>query len=189
VLLTLDGNHVQIPNAMVYKSTITNFSTNPSRRAEFTVGIGYDSSTAKAQTLIKDVLDKHPAVLQEPEPLVLVRDLGEATVNLLVRYWFDSATFAPDKTNSALMRITKSVLLQNGIELPDTAREVVFPRGVPITQASSAQSSQKAKRPKPSLAAEEAKDVTAGEGDLASECPDVEESAEVPEAAEELLKR
>ena len=50
VLLTLDGNHVQIPNAMVYKSTITNFSTNPSRRAEFTVGIGYDSSTAKAQT-------------------------------------------------------------------------------------------------------------------------------------------
>ena len=38
VLLTLDGNHVQIPNATVYKSTIKNYSSIPSRRAEFLVG-------------------------------------------------------------------------------------------------------------------------------------------------------
>jgi small conductance mechanosensitive channel len=187
VLLTLDGNHVQIPNATVYKSTITNFSTNASRRAEFTIGIGYDSSTAKAQTLIKGVLDNHPAVLAEPEPLVLVNDLGAATVNLKVRYWFDSATYAPDKTNSALMRISKSMLLQSGIELPDPEREVVFPRGVPVVQMPAPSGNPKASRP-PAPTDEEAETVTAAEGALASECPEMERSLEVPEAAEELLK-
>ena len=42
VLLTLDGHQVQIPNSIVYKSIIKNYSSIPSRRAEFTVGISYD---------------------------------------------------------------------------------------------------------------------------------------------------
>ena len=136
ILLTLDGSHVQIPNATVYKSTIENFSSNPNRRANFTVGIGYDSSAAKAQKLISEVLRAHPAVLDAPEPLVLVEELGAATVNLRVNYWFDSGTHSPAKINSALLRQTKNVLLESGIELPDPAREVVFPRGVPVTMLS-----------------------------------------------------
>jgi small conductance mechanosensitive channel len=188
VLLTLDGNYVQIPNATVYKNTITNFSTNASRRAEFAIGIGYDSSTAKAQSLIKSVLDNHPAVLTEPEPLVLVNDLGAATVNLKVRYWYDSATYAPDKTNSALMRISKTVLLQNGVELPDPEREVVFPRGVPVVRMPSPTGKPKAPGPPTKPTEEEAEDVTAAEGALASECPEVESGGEVPEASEDLLK-
>ena len=72
VLLTLDGNHVQIPNATVYKSTIVNFSANDRRRAHFTIGIGYDSPIAKAQAIIMRVVKEHSAVLPEPEPLALV---------------------------------------------------------------------------------------------------------------------
>ena len=137
VLLTLDGNQVQIPNSTVYKSIIKNYSSIPSRRAEFTVGIGYDSSAAKAQVLIAEVLQEHPAVLETPEPLVLVEELGPATVNLRIYYWFDSATYSPYKINSALLRQTKNALLKGGIELPDSAREVIFPKGVPVIQMTS----------------------------------------------------
>jgi small-conductance mechanosensitive channel len=84
ILRTLDGSQVQIPNATVYKSTIENFSSNPNRRATYSVGIGYDSSAAAAQKLISQVLRDHPAVLGSPEPLVLVEELGAATVNLCV---------------------------------------------------------------------------------------------------------
>ena len=42
VLMSLDGNLVQIPNATVYKSTLRNFTANPNRREDFVVGIGYD---------------------------------------------------------------------------------------------------------------------------------------------------
>ena len=117
----------------------------------------------------------------------MVNELGAATVNLKARYWFDSGTYAPDKINSALMRISKTVLLENGIELPDPAREVVFPRGVPIQQIEKAQRGCR-KKATFSPMAEDAKDVTASEGDLSNECPELEAGAVVPEAVENLLK-
>lgn len=189
VLLTLDGNHVQIPNATVYKSTIKNFSSTPRRRAEFMVGIGYDSSTAKAQSLIAKVLAGHPAVLEQPEPLVLVAELGAATVNLQISYWYDSQTFAPDKINSALLRLSKNALLEGGIELPDPAREVVFPKGVPIIQTERAAVPPKKKREEPAPE-EETSVATASEGHLSNEEAEVSETSKgsVPEAEENLLK-
>lgn len=188
VLLTLDGNQVQIPNAMVFKSTIKNYSSIPSRRAEFLVGIGYDSSAALAQTLIADVLAAHPAVLDTPEPLVLVDALGAATVDIRVFYWFDSATYSPAKINSAVLRQTKNVLLNAGIELPDPAREVVFPQGVPIVEARDGQKPPKA-RPAAPPAPEEASAEVAAEGALASETAIImERGATAPEPAVNLLR-
>jgi small conductance mechanosensitive channel len=196
ILLTLDGSQVQIPNATVYKSTIENFSSNPNRRAIYSVGIGYDSSAAAAQKLISQVLRDHPAVLDSPEPLVLVEELGAATVNLCVSYWFDSCTHSPARINSALLRQTKNVLVKHGIELPDPAREVVFPRGVPVTKLQDEVASN-ALRPTNSpsddyapLVAEEASDATDGEGNLSSEVNEIGERAEstVVEAKENFLK-
>jgi small conductance mechanosensitive channel len=186
VLLTLDGTHVQIPNATVYKSAITNFSGNVSRRADFVIGISYDSPTAKAQRLIMEVLRNHPAVLADPEPLVLVDKLGSATVNLRASYWFDSATYAPNKINSALLRISKDTLLQGGIELPDPAREVVFPKGVPVTRPP--KNIQSKVRDRNRADENETRDVTVSEGHLANERPDLSAVERIPEAADDLLK-
>lgn len=62
------------PNAI--KSTIRNFTSNPNRREDFIVGIGYDDATSFAQQAALKALAEHPAVLNEPEPLVLVDSLG-----------------------------------------------------------------------------------------------------------------
>lgn len=192
VLLTLDGNYVQIPNAVVFKSTILNYSSSASRRADFSVGISYDSSTTKAQTLIANVLKQHPAVLDVPEPLVLVEELGMATVNLRIYYWFVSATYSPIKINSALLRLTKDALLAAGIELPDAAREVVFPRGIPIVRSADARN-LKFEPPKveaPTHRGEERLSATIGEGDLSNETTQVsaQSSGQAPEAKENLLE-
>jgi small-conductance mechanosensitive channel len=195
ILLTLDGSQVQIPNATVYKSTIENFSSNPNRRATFSVGIGYDSSAATAQKLISQVLRDHPAVLGSPEPLVLVEELGAATVNLSISYWFDSGTHSPARINSALLRQTKNLLIKHGIELPDLAREVVFPRGIPVTMlqdgvASKAAQPSDASSDRAHLAADEASDATDGEGTLSSEANEIDAQAvsTVVEAKENFLK-
>ncbi len=194
VLLTLDGNHVQIPNSTVYKSIIKNYSSIPSRRTEFGVGIGYDSSAAKAQALIAEVLQQHPAVLETPEPLVLVEELGAATVNLRVYYWFDSVAYSPYKINSALLRQTKIALLEGGIELPDSAREVIFPKGVPVSRmAGSADAFDEAAiSAHADRAADETSDTTPTEGDLANETMQMSEQqseGNLPEAQENLLKK
>jgi small-conductance mechanosensitive channel len=53
------------------------------------VGIGYDNAIFFAQDVALKVLAEHPAVLNEPEPLVLVENLGPSTVNLRVYFWLD----------------------------------------------------------------------------------------------------
>jgi small-conductance mechanosensitive channel len=196
VLLTLDGNHIQIPNATVYKSTITNFSSNPTRMATFVVGIGYDASAAEAQSLMLNILKEHPAVRSAPEPLVLLEELGAATMNLRASYWFDSAIYAPNRINSALLRQTKNALVRGGISLPDPAREVIFPTGVPVTlvkEAPQEADSDHGKAQRVSEARQSQTDntdpATSAEGNLSSEVNAVTKHSrgEVPEAQENLL--
>ncbi len=138
ILMTLDGNHVQIPNATIFKSTITNFTANPNRRGDFTVGIGYDAEVAEAQATVAQVLADYPAVLERPEPLVLVEEMGASTLNVRVYYWFNGRDVDHRKIKSALIRLTKRALEAGGFSMPDEAREVIFPQGVPILTVDSA---------------------------------------------------
>ncbi|MEO7797072.1 MAG: mechanosensitive ion channel family protein [Opitutaceae bacterium] len=133
VLLTLDGNLVQVPNSAVYKGTLQNFTATPNRRENFVVGIGYDDVIDEAQEVALKVLLDHPAVLKEPEPWVLADDLGKATVNLRIYFWLNGHEHSWLKVRSSVIRLVKRAFQQHGISMPDEAREVVFPRGVPVT--------------------------------------------------------
>lgn len=133
ILMTLDGNLVQIPNASVYKSNLRNFTTNSNRRDQFEVGIGYDDSITEAQEIALQVLTDHPAVLSDPEPWVLVDSLGKATVNLRVYFWINGRKHSWLKVRSSVIRLVKRAFQKHGISMPDEAREVVFPQGIPIT--------------------------------------------------------
>ena len=135
ILMTLDGNVVQIPNAAVYKSTLRNFTTNRNRRDDFTIGIGFFDRIDQAQEVARQVLSDHPAVLKDPEPWVLVDKLGSATVNLRVYFWLDGHEHSWLKVRSSVIRLTKLAFQQQGISMPDEAREVVFPRGITVTVA------------------------------------------------------
>src|SRR5690606_33959061 len=132
--MTREGNHVQIPNATIYKETITNFTANPSERFDFAVGIGYEDSITHAQAVALTVLREHAAVLDEPEPMVLAEALGPSTVSLRVYFWVDIETHSGLKVRSSVIRLTKRAFDEAGISMPDEAREVVFPQGVPILE-------------------------------------------------------
>jgi small-conductance mechanosensitive channel len=133
ILMTLEGNVVQIPNATVYKSIIRNFTTNVNRRENFSVGIGYDDSIHHAQEIARNVLMEHPAVLRDPEPLVLAESLGSSTVNLQIYFWLNGHEHSWLKVRSSVIRLVKLAFQKHGISMPDNAREVVFPEGIPVT--------------------------------------------------------
>ncbi len=133
VLMTLDGNHVQVPNSTVYKSTIRNYTSNPNRREDFVLGIGYDDNTAEAQEIAMGVLTTHPAVLREPEPWVLVDNLGPSTVNLRIYFWLDGTQHSWLKVRSSVIRLVKRAFQEGGISMPDEAREVIVSREVPVS--------------------------------------------------------
>ncbi|QDU36014.1 Small-conductance mechanosensitive channel [Maioricimonas rarisocia] len=132
LLMTFDGNHIQIPNATIYKNVIKNYTANPNLRLDFVVGVGYDASVSAAQELAMQTLHDHPAVLNDPPPMVLVEELGAATVNLRVYFWVDGQQYSGVKVKSSLIRQTMRTLEANGISMPDEARELVFPKAVPV---------------------------------------------------------
>lgn len=133
-LVDFDGNHIQIPNATIYKNIIRNLTANPKMRGKFIIGIGYDSSILDAQKLATKVLASQPTILQDPEPQVLVDALGSSTVNLQVYFWIDAQQYSLLKVSSMLMRLIMREFEKNNISMPDDAREIIFPQGVPVHQ-------------------------------------------------------
>jgi len=133
ILMTLDGNLVQIPNATVYKSNLLNFTSSENRREDFVVGIDYAVLITDAQEVARQVLARHPAVLQDPEPSVLVDSLGPSAVNLRVYFWLNGREHSWLKVRSSVIRLVKRAFQEHGIAMPDDAREVIFPQGVPVT--------------------------------------------------------
>jgi small-conductance mechanosensitive channel len=183
-LMTLDGNHVEIPNSTVYKSPIRNYTTNPNRRVSFQVGIGYEDAIADAQAVAMQVLAEHPAVLDRPEPQVLADSLGASTVNLVVYFWLDGRTHSWLKVKSALIRLVKRAFQTHGISMPSDVREVVFPRGVQVELKEQAAAPERPVTEPSALA-------TGAETGLASDAGVLEDQAarsRPPEEGQDLLK-
>ena len=198
LLLSREGNHIQIPNAAVFKSTIVNFSAAAARQEYLEIGIGYEVSIATAQEIIRTVLAGHATVLSEPEePLVLVDSLGSATVNLRAYFWFDGHAYSALKVRSALLRLIKKALMDAGISMPDEAREVIFPQGVPVMMMDGPSASgpaptlPRAAEPQPTPPVQESDAAaTMSEGDLENDTESVERhaaGADIPEASQDLL--
>ena len=190
VLLTFDGNLVQVPNAAVYKSTIHNFTATPNRRENFVVGIGYDDPIDEAQAVALNVLVDHPAVLKEPEPLVLAEDLGKATVNLRIYFWINGHEHSWLKVRSSVIRLVKRAFQQHGISMPDEAREIIFPHGVPVTLSDAKQEPTKGPGSLPSSGdapRQEGLDVVSTKADagLSNEAGMLEEQARQAKPVEE----
>ncbi len=144
--------------------------------------------------LARQVLRDHPAVLNDPEPWVLVDGLGPSTVNLRAYFWLDGQQHSWLKVRSAIIRLTKGAFQAAGISLPDESREIVFPDGVPVRMLEP----QAARHPEPRMTphktggeARETQPVAStSEGGLTSEAGEIEEQARrarMPEAGESLI--
>jgi len=187
VLMNLDGNHVQIPNAMVYKSIIRNYTANPNRRDSFEVGIGFENEIAQAQEVALEVLNRHAGVLKDPEAQVLVDRLGSATVNLKAYFWYDGSAFNGLKVKSSLIRLVKRAFEVEGISMPDEAREILFPEGVPVRMVETVTDEDRESRePRAAPAVTNPEAVSAGaEGDLTNEDGQLRQQANQSRTPEE----
>ena len=193
LLMTLDGNHIQIPNSTVYKSTILNYTSNPNQRSTFTIGIGYADSIITAQEIGAKVLEGHPAVLKEPEPWILVDKLAASTVNLRFYFWVNAHKHNIFKVKSSVLRLMKTAYMNEGISMPDNARERVFPGGVPVqlTRDSPNTPKREVKKVEKLQHSEDSRIAAEGEGDLESDDEEIREQARQsrsPEEGENLLK-
>ena len=122
IVRTYSGLYVRIPNEKVFTGIITNYVANIARRFEYVVGIRYSDDADAAIELIEDLIDEQPLALKEPSPKVFVDNLGDNSVNILVRIWAP-ATEWYDLKMEILWKIKKT-LEKNGIEIAFPQRVV-----------------------------------------------------------------
>jgi small conductance mechanosensitive channel len=122
VLSSPDNVRVIIPNAQVTGSNILNYSVNGTRRVDLVVGVSYEDDLNKARQIIEQVLKAHDKVLTDPAPTVAVSELGDSSVNFVVRPWVK-----PEDYWDVYFDITENVKLsldENGISIPYPQRDI-----------------------------------------------------------------
>lgn len=93
ILKTPDNKTVILPNGAVSSGSITNFSTEPTRRVDLTFGISYDDDIAKAKSILKGLVDGDGRILKDPEPMIVVSEHADSSVNFFVRPWVNAADY------------------------------------------------------------------------------------------------
>lgn len=119
VLMTLDGNHVRIPNAVVYKSVVVNFTRNPARRFQFDVGVGTEQDLAAVQKLGAQTLQQMNGVLDDPPPSATVEALGDSSVSIRLFGWVDQRQADFLKVRSEAIRLVKQAFDAASVSMPE----------------------------------------------------------------------
>ncbi len=121
---TYDGRKVIVPNSHLYSNVVINNTAYDERRFEVIVGIGYDDDIDKAKELALESLEEAEGVEADPEPQVLVNELGGSSVNLKLRGWTKPTRANQVKSSSEVTKIVKEKYDEAGIDIPYPIRTV-----------------------------------------------------------------
>lgn len=115
-LKTLDNLLIRIPNQTMISSEITNVTRFPIRRMDITVGVAYKEDLQKVMEVLKKLATENPLCLDEPEPLILIKDFGDSSIDFLYGLWFEKSNYV--KLRNSIITEIKNAFDAEGIEIP-----------------------------------------------------------------------
>ena len=121
-IVTLDNEVIVVPNRQVFGNVITNVTASDTRRVDLTFGIGYGDDIPHAISVLKEAVEAHPLVLKTPEPLIVVKELGDSSVNFLCAPWTKTENYLTVYWD--LMADVKQRFDAAGISIPFPQRDV-----------------------------------------------------------------
>ncbi len=125
VLTTLESNHVRIPNATVFKAVITNYSREPSRRFHFRVGVETDD-LKRAVDLGLETIERLDFVLDNPNPIGFIEEVGDSAVILFFGGWVDQSVTSWPKAKSEAIRVVMQAFEAADIGVPEPIYRLRF---------------------------------------------------------------
>lgn len=121
-LTTVDNRAVIVPNDSILSATIINFSARESRRIDLTIGVSYNDDLGKVKKVLEDIVTKDDRILEEPACTIAVAELGESSVNLVVRPWVKTAEYWDVRFD--LIERIKTRFDAEGISIPYPQRDL-----------------------------------------------------------------
>lgn len=121
-LITIDNKTVTIPNGTLSNSSIVNVASQPQRRLDIQIGIGYSSDLKLAKRLLLDAMNKQAGVLTDKDIMVVVKSLDDSCVTLETRCWVMTSDYW--NVRFALLEGYKETFDDNGIEIPFNQMDV-----------------------------------------------------------------
>lgn len=119
ILMTLDGNHLRIPNSQVFKAVIVNYSTNPERRFAFELGVDAADDPISAIKHGVEAISKLDFILSDPAPSGSIKMVGDSNIVLTFKGWVDQTETSLGKARGYAIRAATTVLEDNGFSLPE----------------------------------------------------------------------
>ncbi len=87
ILTDLDNKTIIIPNGGLSTNSMVNYSTEPTRRVDISVGIAYGESVEKSREVLNKLCQSDKRVLSDPSPFIGVPEMADSSVNLTFRIW------------------------------------------------------------------------------------------------------
>lgn len=113
---TFDNLLLRIPNQTVISSEVTNVTRFPIRRLDFNVSVAYKEDLKQVKELLERITKQNPLCLDEPEPLIVFKEFGSSSIDIMLGVWFEKTNYLAVK-NSIFLDI-KSTFDAEGIEIP-----------------------------------------------------------------------
>ena len=114
-LRTMDNRFIRVPNETLIKSLVITITRFPVRRMDITIGVAYKENVKWVMELLVEIADANPYSLDEPRPLILFKEFGSSSLELLLGVWFSKTDFLNLK-NSIMCQI-KERFDKEGIEI------------------------------------------------------------------------
>ena len=121
-MATPDNVKIIVPNKQLWDTSIKNFSANATRRVDFLLGIGYGDDIDKAFKVIHEIIENDERCHKDPEPQIVVGNLGDSSVDIIVRVWCNAGDYWGLKFD--LTKAFKQTFDKEGIEIPFPQRVV-----------------------------------------------------------------
>jgi small-conductance mechanosensitive channel len=115
MLMTLDGNQLTLPNAVVFRSVVLNYTRNPKRRFDFTVPLDPSSSVGDAQREGLAAIARVEGVLSDPAPYALAQEYLPDRLAVQFLGWVDQTRNSHMRVRSEAMRAAKTAIDRAGI--------------------------------------------------------------------------
>lgn len=134
---TFDGKDIFVPNAMLMKNPLINYTRDGLLRHDFTIGLDYDSDLIKALQIMDDYLKNEDRIEQSDglKPFLQLEEFGTSTMNIQVYYWINSFNFQDSvpKLKTEVMHNVLKALMNANFNMPaDIVELKIYQEGQPI---------------------------------------------------------